>query len=272
MADTILEESIGYLEEKLGDSLEEIKVERIVFGLFFTGVKLSNGQGGVSYTPLKSLSGAVCCPSSAAAMPSSGQMEGKSVSYFLDDINNLSPLKKTLAIAVINALANTCWKQGLTDASYRLERDMDPIDKVEIGADSYSVVVGALVPYIKQLINNDREFSILELDPSVLKSHELEYYLPPKEADKVLPKADYVIITGTTLINDTLEELLELVRPETEVIVVGPTVGMLAKPFLKRQVSYLGGVEVTDSDRLLDILGQAGSGYHFFGKYAGCVH
>ena len=43
---------------------------------------------------------------------------------------------------------------------------------------------------------------------------------------------------------------------------------MLGKPFFKRQVSYLGGVEVTKPDQLLDILAQVGSGYHFFGKYA----
>ncbi len=77
-----------------------------------------------------------------------------------------------------------------------------------------------------------------------------------------------MIITGTTLINDTLEGLLELVKPGAKVIVVGPTVGMMPEALFKRKVTYVGGVLVTRPDELLDIIAEAGSGYHFYGKYA----
>ena len=33
-------------------------------------------------------------------------------------------------------------------------------------------------------------------------------------------------------------------------------------------MSYAGGVYVRDADALLDIIAEAGSGYHFFGKFA----
>jgi len=56
------------------------------------------------------------------------------------------------------------------------------------------------VPYIRRLIKNDREFSILELDSSALKERELQYYVPTEKAHEVIPNADHVIITGTTLI------------------------------------------------------------------------
>jgi len=49
--------------------LESITVERAVFGLFFSGVKLSTGHGGLCFTPVKEIPEAVCCPSSAKAMP-----------------------------------------------------------------------------------------------------------------------------------------------------------------------------------------------------------
>ena len=268
MENKILLETIDKLYETLGDDIDNITLERVVFGLFFTGVKLSNGKGGLSYTPLKALSGAVCCPSSAAAMPASGKLAGKNVKHFLDDMFSGSALKKTLGIAVINALATTCWSKGKQDKSYVIEKNLDPIDKIEIGENTHTVVVGALIPYIKMLIKNNRDFSILELDPTTLKPNELKYHVPSERASEVVSIADYLIITGTTLINDTLEGLLEIAKPGAKIIVVGPTVSMMPEAFFRRKVTYVGGVEVTDPDKLLDIISEAGSGYHFFGKYA----
>ena len=75
-------------------------------------------------------------------------------------------------------------------------------------------------------------------------------------------------MTGTTLINDTLEDLLSWAKPEARVTVVGPTVGLLPDAFLARGADYLGGVRITDPDAFLDLLAEGGSGYHFFGRVA----
>ncbi|KNF08686.1 protein of unknown function DUF364 [Gottschalkia purinilytica] len=268
MKNKILMKTIDNLYKSLGKDIENLTVERVVLGLFFSGVKLSNGKGGISYTPIKAIPEAVCCPSSAKAMPNSGKMAGKKVTYFLENMFSKNPLKKTLGIAVMNALSLTCWDMGKHEGLYSIEIDKDPINEVEIVEGSHTVVVGALLPYIKMLIKNNRKFSILELDPSTLKPRELEFYVPPDRASEVIPTADFVIITGTTLINDTLEGLLDLVKPSAKVIVVGPTVSMLPEAFYKMGVTHIGGVIVTKVDELLDVISEGGSGYHFFGKYA----
>jgi uncharacterized protein len=77
-----------------------------------------------------------------------------------------------------------------------------------------------------------------------------------------------VLITGTTLLNDTLENLLARCRPDTRVVMVGPTVGLMPDAFLRRGVDILGGVRVTAPDAFLDVLAEGGSGYHFFGRSA----
>lgn len=73
-----------------------------------------------------------------------------------------------------------------------------------------------------------------------------------------------LIITGTTLINDTLEDLLSMRKPGAKVVVMGPTASMLPEAFFRRGVSLPGGVIVTEADRVLDVIAEAGSGYHFF--------
>src|SRR5690606_13615829 len=117
--------------EILGDDLEELTVERAVLGLFFTGVKLSDGHGGLCFTPIKEIPEAVCCPSSARAMPLSGRLGGRSAREYLDDLSSDSILKKTLGIATLNALSATCWDRT-PEEGYELEVGRDAFDEIVI--------------------------------------------------------------------------------------------------------------------------------------------
>lgn len=48
----------------------------------------------------------------------------------------------------------------------------------------------------------------------------------------------------------------------------GPTASMIPHAFFRRNITEMGGILVTKPDELLNIIGEGGSGYHFFGKYA----
>jgi uncharacterized protein len=65
------------IQRSLGTDLDRIVIERAVIGLFFTGVKLNTGIAGACATPLRSIPEAVCCPSSAMAMPFPGKLRGR---------------------------------------------------------------------------------------------------------------------------------------------------------------------------------------------------
>ncbi|MBP5726504.1 MAG: DUF364 domain-containing protein [Clostridia bacterium] len=267
MDNEILKETVGMIVDAFGSDLEMITIERAVFGLFFSGVKLSTGHGGVCYTPVKEMPEAVCCPSSARAMPLSGRLKGRTATEYLEYIFDKNILKRTLGIAALNALSTLYW-QLKPPTDYTIQYGYNAFDDVDPRRYDYSVVVGALVPMLKKLISADADFAVMEMDSRTLKGKELDHYLPPSEADKCVPKADLMVITGVTVLNDTLPGLLELRKPGAEIIVTGPTVSMLPDAFFKRGVTSLGGIVVTKADELLDLLCEGGSGYHFFGKYA----
>ena len=75
------------------------------------------------------------------------------------------------------------------------------------------MVVGALVPVIRRLMAARADFHILELDKATLKPDELPYFAEASRAPELVPDADLLVITGTTLLNDTLPGLLELAKP-----------------------------------------------------------
>lgn len=263
MSNIILERTIGLVKDRLKSELDTITVERAVLGLFFTGVKLSTGHGGLCFTPVKEMPEAVCCPSSARAMPLSGRLSGRPVSDYLEYIFSDNPLKKALGIAALNALSAILFERGDYDIQVA-----DTFDEIEPADYSKAAVVGALVPIIKKLIAADSDFSILELDPKTLKEHEMKYFVPADKADTVVPYSDLLVITGVTILNDTLPGLLEMAKPGAEIAVTGPTAGMIPDVLFDMGVTIAGGILVTDADKLLDIIAEGGSGYHFFGKYA----
>lgn len=269
MGNILLEETADQVKSILGEKINELAIERAVFGLFFTGVKLSDGQGGLCFTPVKEMPQAVCCPSSARAMPLSGRLTKRSIEETLADLESNNILRKTLAIATLNALSASCWTSGEAKrAGYILELDKNTFDEVEIPTEGKTVVVGALVPILKRLIKDDADFIVLEMDKRTLKGVELDHYAPPEDAHLYIPEADLVVITGVTVLNDTLPNLLQLAKPDAQVVVTGPTASMLPDAFFKRGVTMMGGVLVTKPNEVLDCISEGGSGYHFFGKSA----
>jgi uncharacterized protein (DUF4213/DUF364 family) len=129
-------------------------------------------------------------------------------------------------------------------------------------------VVGAFVPFLRELKRRRQPFLVLEQDPATLKPDELPFFRPAEEAVAVVPEADVLLITGTTLINDTLASLLSLAKPTARVTMVGPTVSLLPDALLRRGADILGTVRIVDPDAFLDLLAEGGSGYHFLGRSA----
>jgi uncharacterized protein len=266
-ANSILGETIASIVEILGDDLERLRVERAVVGLFFTGVKLDDGAAGACATPLKTIPEAVCCPSSAMAMPFPGKLRGRPAGELAREALHGEGIRRAIGIATVNALAECCWHRR-PSPDVRLQTGIDAFDATAIRHGDKVVVVGAFVPFLKELKRRRQSFLVLEQDPATLKADELPFFRPAEAAAEIVPLADVVLITGATLVNATLEDLLALARPEARVAIIGPTVGMLPDAFLARGADILGGVLIKEPDAFLDLLAEGGSGYHFFGRSA----
>jgi uncharacterized protein len=264
---SILGETIAAIGGILGDDLDAIRVERVVVGLFFTGVKLDNDVAGACATPLKTIPEAVCCPSSAMAMPFPGKLRGRPSGELAREALCGEGIRRAVGIATLNALAECCWHRR-PHPEVRLQAGVDAFDATGIRDGDKVVVVGAFVPFLRELKRRRQSFIVLEQDPATLKAEELPFFCPAEQAAAVVPQADVVLITGSTLVNATMEDLLALARPEARVAVIGPTVGMLPDAFLARGVDVLGCVRIREPDAFLDLLAEGGSGYHFFGRSA----
>ena len=96
----------------------------------------------------------------------------------------------------------------------------------------------------------------------------MNHFISADQSGETIAEADVLIVTGVTLVNHTLEEILKVARQDAEIAVIGPTASMLPDALFARGVRVVGGVWVKKPDELLDVLATGGSGYHFFDNLA----
>ena len=173
----ILRETLARIPEILGPASDELTVERAVIGLFFTGVKLSNGIAGACATPIKTIPEAVCCPSSAMAMPFPGKLRGRPALDLAEEALGDHGIRRAVGIAAMNALADTCWRRR-PHPETELRLGIDAFDATEIRPGDKVVVVGAFVPFLRELKRRRQPFLVLEQDPATLKARRTAF-LPP---------------------------------------------------------------------------------------------
>jgi uncharacterized protein (DUF4213/DUF364 family) len=128
----------------------------------------------------------------------------------------------------------------------------------EMGVGKRAVMVGLFHTSIDRLVATCEEFWIIEQNPALID--EANHILPPTAAVSVLPRADVVAITGSTLVNHSLEPLLGLC-PQAFIIVLGPSTPML--PVLHQYgANVVAGTEVLNVEPVLAQISQGGGRIH----------
>jgi uncharacterized protein (DUF4213/DUF364 family) len=158
--------------------------------------------------------------------------------YALSD----NPLEASIGVAAINSLLEVD------------ERRMHDLNAATLLADrgrGRNVAIVGHFPFVSRLRDSVGALSVIEQVP-------VEGDHPAEAASDLLPRADLVGITGSALINHTLDGLLALCRPGALVVVLGPSTPFSPVLF-NHGVSVLAGAYVTDEEAVLRTAGQGAS-------------
>ncbi len=258
----ILNETMDLLKKVYGRKLRHITIDRLVVGVFFTGIKLSNGTGGISYTPVEEIHRSGCCGHTAlSAFERSPYVSLKQAS--ISDILNhaiRTPLLDTIRLVAINALSTPL----LSEARYKLI-DGDPLDLINFRSAKRIAMVGAIRPFLNRLKGlKGIELGVIEKKKESLNREEMAFYVPSEHASEALSMCDLALITGASIANGTIDELLNTVKADAMIVVAGPTASFLPEALFNKGVNIVSGAIVTDPDRALDMIGEGAGAYHLF--------
>jgi uncharacterized protein (DUF4213/DUF364 family) len=258
---SVISETIDIIREKSPIPLEEIAVDDLVIGIFFTGVKLSTGHAGVAFTPIGEIPEAVCCPTTAARMPQAGNLEGRRILEIIKYALDKNVLKSAIGVAVLNALSRSIFESA-DRMDYQMVKNADGFDLLEIQPHQTVSLIGAFGPYMRRLKMMGNPFFIIEKNPQTLRADEMKYFRPESEMASTLEKSDAVIATGTAIVNHTIDTILSFLKNGIRAAMIGPTASMIPDAFFKRGVCVMAGVRISDPDLMIKILKQGGSAYH----------
>jgi hypothetical protein len=168
-----------------------------------------------------------------------GRLHFKSAHELADYARSENLLEASIGVAAINSLLNV-------DETRVVEINAADV-LVQRGHGKHVALVGHF-PFISQLRASAGELWVIEQQPAAD-----EY--PSEAAVDLIPEAEVVAITGTALINHTLEGLLALCDPKALVMLLGPSTP-LSPVLFDHGVSLLSGAQVVDEAAALGTLCQ----------------
>ena len=211
------------------DLLAELKtdapVRQVMVGAFWTAVVLESNpiRAGLGST----LHGEHHDEGPPVREP--GRLRERSGRELAELLRSPQILEASVGMAALNALLDV-------DESSCVDLNAEDLI-VERGAGKRVAIVGHF-PFVDRVRQVARESWVLELRPRPGD-------LAAGQAVDVLPQADVVALTGTSLLNHTFDDLVALCRPEAFVVLLGAS-APLSPVLLERGVDAVSGTKVVD--------------------------
>ena len=254
----ITKSTIQYLAN--GINFSSLHINKIRIGTYLTAVMLSDGSCGVSSTINDKEHN---CKKEERDFGefTPCQIKNRSVES-LFNVNKNSALLQSIKTATLNALS----EKIVSNKKYKIIEDADPIDLLNFKADSKVVLVGGFNSYISKILNFTKNLHVLELDSLKIHSSYRHFYVDASEYKKTMENADFIIITGMTLINNTIDDLLKSCPTKAITVVTGPSSSVVPDMLFNHNVDMVGSMKITNYDKLFELVEEAGTGYHLL-KY-----
>lgn len=255
----ILNETFDLLKTRYESQFSTTTIKRLHIGPFFAALQLSSGFCGLTSVEQSNLS---CCARTRSRENtpfSPGNISGKKL-LDLFSWPAESELLNIVKLAAINAVS----QELISTSDYTIIEDKDPIELVDLNNSKTICVVGAFDSYMRKIANSSSKLIVLELNEPAVPDEFKQYYSPAANASSVFPEADVIIITGSTLVNNTLDHILEIIPPNKQVIIVGPTAGLIPDVLFQHGIQIIGATRVVDADRLFRAIAEGAAGYHLF--------
>ena len=154
-------------------------------------------------------------------------------------VHSGSLMEASIGMATINALLSV---------NERWWVDLNAEEVIATHGQGKKVALIGHFPFIPRLQGRVGELWVIEKEP---RGDDL----PVGAADELLPQADVIAITGTTLINHSFEDLMTIRNPEALVLVLGPSTP-LSPVLFDHGVHLLSGAVVEDIESVLRAAGQ----------------
>jgi hypothetical protein len=213
------------------DKAQKIQVDLLCLGLGYTTVVTTDGGIGMAYTYFED-------KKSCMALNEAIDFEGRPAAALLENIKSEHPLERSMALALVNALN---YKNALN-----LPEDKDNailFKEFRLEPETNVAMVGYFGPLVKRLKEKKVPLEILDISRGL--GDRKDFYT------KLNNWADVLILTSTSILNNTTEEILSHLHEKAKTALLGPSTPMVAEPFAHMPVHMMAGTVPLDKDNII---------------------
>lgn len=204
----------------------------------FCAVQLADGSTGIAYVALGEVR-------QRATAPATDAIVGSSVASIAERLTQADLVGRSLALASINALT----RHLFTRARFEPDFATNSLGSLALGPEDRLGMVGFFPPLVRRAQEQGIPLTVVELRSELVQDVPgLTVTLDPKR----LADCTRIVSTSTTLLNDTLDELLTHARNAREIVLIGPSAGCVPDPLFARGVTGVGGAWVNDPEAFMD--------------------
>ncbi len=260
----ILEKTVEHLKQTyISHNIQPPKVSRVVLGLGYTGVEISTQKAG-SFLGLAATVPSIVNNIDCSKIEFAGNLTNKALFELMDWSIEPPNIKKIVGLATINAISQHIFK--IKSSYTKLNGDL--LSELNIDIDTKIMVIGLMKPLIHKLSKMTKAITLVEDSiPLTAEFNEFKFSNKIEQLRNNDFSTDILFCTGTTLINNTIEKILELFRNKArKIVLIGPSASLVPDVLFENGVNIVGGMEILNSKATLRIL-QEGGGTKLFKQY-----
>jgi hypothetical protein len=208
------------MKELFAPLAEQLRVEEISIGLGYTAVTLSDGSLGIAYTYLED-------KKHCSLVDDQTDYEGRSAAELLEKLRARNLVERSAAVALVNAL-NQRRAGGFPEDRGTM------LDDLGITAGSTVAMAGYFAPVVAHIKARGARVEAHDIGKEI--GEQKEFYRLLESGG-----AEALILTSTSVVGGTTEEVLSHLHRDTRCILLGPTTPMIPEAFDHLPIGFFGG-------------------------------
>ena len=168
---------------------------------------------------------------------------------FAIEFGNDDPIKEMIGLASINAICQHVMKE----TNFAVDSATDSLGLLSISAGDRVGMVGLFSGLIKTIKKVGAELVVIEKNDQLIQKFP---NLPITLDATKLSTCNKILCTSTTILNNSLDEILAHCSPNAFVSIIGPTAGYFPDPLFARGVDVVGGRIVKNGAQFMQLLSE----------------
>ena len=209
----------------------------------FMAIALEGGATGISYVLLADEK----MEAYTALLPQ--DFVGKDPRGFALEFGKDDPIREMISLAAINAIC----QHVMRVTHFAVDSATDSLGLLSVSAGDRVGMVGLFFPLMKTIKAAGAELVVIEKKEVLIQKYpDLPITLDPRKLDT----CNKILCTSTTVLNNSLDEILANCPPDAMVSIIGPTAGYFPDPLFARGVHVVGGRVVKNGPLFLQLLAE----------------